>query len=232
MNWNNQLLGQFIQVNEIKNLAAKRAVANKMAARVKDGEIVGVGSGSSALLALVAIAERIKAEELKVKVIPTSYEINMASQHLGLMITDLLSDRPDWCFDGADEVDPNHSLNKGRGGAMFREKLVMSSCEERYILVDDSKMVQRLGTNFPIPIEVHQAGLSYVTAALKALGAKQMNIRAAKGKDGPVITESGCVILDVRFEVVFDGLEKAIKVITGVLDSGLFQGYKPNILSV
>ena len=232
MNWNNQLLGQFIQVDQIKNLTEKRAVADQMAARVKDGEVIGVGSGSSALLALIAIADRIKTEGLKVKVIPTSFEINMAIQHLGLVLTDLLSDKPDWCFDGADEVDREHSLNKGRGGAMFREKLVMSACEERYILIDSSKMVERLGTNFPIPVEVHQAGLSYVTFALKELGAEQMEIRAAKGKDGPVITESGCLILDVRFELIPNGLEKAIKGITGVLDSGLFQGYAPIILTV
>jgi len=102
----------------------------------------------------MAIAERAKGENLSIKVIPTSVEISLVCSKLGIPLVSLYEHRPDWLFDGADEVDPNRSLIKGRGGAMFKEKMMISSSPVNYILVDESKIVKKLGTNFPVPIEV------------------------------------------------------------------------------
>jgi ribose 5-phosphate isomerase A len=133
-------------------------------------------------------------------------------------------------FDGADEVDPQHSLIKGRGGAMFKEKLMMASSMKSYIIIDETKLVDKLCTKFPIPIEVFPQALLHVEDKLKALGAKDITLRPAKGKDGPVITENGNLILDAMFDEIPDDLEVKIKSITGVIESGLFMGFDIEVL--
>jgi ribose 5-phosphate isomerase A len=178
----------------------------------------------------LAIAEKIKAEKLNVKAIPTSLEISMFCAKLGIPLTTLYEHQPNWLFDGADEVDPHNWLIKGRGGAMFKEKLLIRSSPVNYIIVDDSKMVDKLGTNFPVPIEVFPQALVHVGHALKKIGANSVVIRAAKGKDGPIITENNNLVLDCRFDEMYGELEKDIKSITGVIESGLFMGYDLHIL--
>jgi len=217
--------------SEIINKAGKQKVAEEIAAKVKDGDVLGIGSGSTVYMALLAISERIKAEKLNIKGIPTSLEISMFCSKLGIPLTSLYEHQPDWLFDGADEVDPNKWLIKGRGGAMFKEKLLMSSSPVNYIIVDESKIVDMLGTNFPVPIEVFPQALLHVEQALKATGANSIALRPAKGKDGPIISENGNLILDCRFNDMYAGLEKDIKGITGVIESGLFMGYKVEILT-
>jgi ribose 5-phosphate isomerase A len=120
-------------------------------------------------------------------------------------------------------------LIKGRGGAMFREKLVMASQERTLILVDRGKLVDRLGTRFPIPVETHPWALPLVEERLRALGATEVETRPAKGKDGPIFTENGHLILDARFDDVPDRLERDIKAIPGVVESGLFVGFPVEI---
>ena len=217
--------------SEIINAAGKQKVAHQIASMVKDGDILGVGSGSTVYMALLAISERIKAEGLKVLAIPTSLEISMFCSKLGIPLTTLYENTPDWLFDGADEVDPNNWLIKGRGGAMFKEKLLIASSKTNYIIVDDSKLVPKLGTNFPVPIEVFPQALLHVEAALKKLGANSILLRPAKGKDGPIVTENGNLILDCYFDEVSHTLERDIKAITGVIESGLFMGYDLQILT-
>ena len=154
----------------------------------------------------------------------------MFCSKLGVPLTTLYENKPDWLFDGADEVDPNNSLIKGRGGAMFKEKLLISSSEVSYIIVDDSKMVTKLGSNFPVPVEVFPQALLYVEKELQQLGANDILLRPAKGKDGPVITENGNMILDCKFDEIGNSMERDIKSITGVIESGLFIGYNLQIL--
>lgn len=231
MKWNNHLLEQFANGSQIKNIAEKQIVADTIADRVKSGDVIGVGSGSTSLMAIQSISRRLKSERLDILVIPTSTEMNFACQHFGLSVTDIVVDKPIWCFDGADEVDENTNLNKGRGGALYKEKLMMSSCQERYILIDNSKKVKHLGTNFPIPIEVQPSSVSYVKAELDHFGLREVSIRLAGGKDGPVYSENNCLLLDAWFDEVYEGLEKDIKSITGVLESGLFQGFDPTIIT-
>ena len=214
----------------IINQEAKQKVARQIADKVKAGDIIGAGSGSTVYLALFAIAKRIKEEGLPVQVIPASLEIVMTCENLQIPTTSLLTDRPNWCFDGADEVDPDKSLIKGRGGALFKEKLLIRSSAKTYILVDKTKIVQKLGTNFPVPIEIFPGSLTYVESALKEMNATEIALRLAKGKDGPVITENGNFLLDVKFEDIKADCEQQIKSITGVIESGLFINYDVEIM--
>ena len=230
MDWQSSLIKNLEWSADIINISGKQKVATQISGKVKDGDVLGVGSGSTVYLALIEIAERIKTEKLIVKAIPTSLEISMFCTKLGIPLTTLFENKPDWLFDGADEVDPNKSLIKGRGGAMFKEKLLMSSSAVNYIIVDESKIVDKLGTNFPIPIEVFPQALLHVEQELKRLGATSIVLRPAKGKDGPIISENDNLILDCRFNEVGDSLERDIKSITGVIESGLFIGYNLEIL--
>jgi len=230
MDWQSDIIGNLAWTDNIINREEKQKVADEIAKKVKDGDIIGVGSGSTSYLALLSIAKKIKEEKLNIKAIPTSVEISLFCSKLDVPLTSLYEHRPDWLFDGADEVDPNRSLIKGRGGAMFKEKLLLSSSPVNYILVDGSKTVDKLGTNFPIPIEVFPQALLHVEEELKRIGANSLALRPAKGKDGPVITENGNLILDARFDVIDSLMEQKIKSITGVIESGLFIGYNIEVL--
>jgi len=230
MNLHSDILTNLEWSGAIINLEGKQKVADEIAARVKDGDVLGVGSGSTVYVALLAISKRIKEEGLQVKAIPTSIEISLFCSKLGIPLTSLYEYKPDWLFDGADEVDPDNNLIKGRGGALFKEKLLISSSPKSYIIVDDSKLVKKLGTNFPVPIEVFPMALLHVEEELKKIGAYELLLRPAKGKDGPVVTENGNLILDARFNEIGNDMEVAIKSITGVIDSGLFINYDVEIL--
>ena len=124
MKWDNQLINHLQWSNAIINREGKEIVAQEIAAMAKDGDVIGAGSGSTVYLTLFALAERIRKESLHIEVIPASAEISMTCIQLGIPQTTLWNKRPDWVFDGADEVDPEKSLIKGRGGAMFKEKLL------------------------------------------------------------------------------------------------------------
>ena len=230
MNWNSNIISNLAWSGAIINLEGKQRVADEIAAKVKDGDILGVGSGSTVYVALQAIAKRIKEEKLNIKAIPTSIEISLFCAKLGIPLTTLYENKPNWLFDGADEVDPKHNLIKGRGGALFKEKLLISSSPKNYIIVDDTKLVDKLGTNFPVPIEVFPEALLHVEEKLLELGADELVLRPAKGKDGPIITENGNLLIDARFYNITDDLEFNIKSITGVIDSGLFINYNVEIL--
>ena len=230
MDWKSDLIKSHLWPGIISNRESKQKVANQIAAKAMDGDIIGVGSGSTSYLAALAIARRIKSEKLHVKAIPTSVEIALTCSKLGIPVTNLYENRPDWYFDGADEVDPNKHLIKGRGGAMFKEKLIMSASERNYIIVDGSKLVEKLGSKFPIPVEVFPPALMIAEAGLKKLGANEILLRPAQGKDGPVISENGNLILDVRFDNIDKDMEFKIKCITGIIESGLFQNLQAEIL--
>ena len=214
----------------IINREEKEIVAKEIALKVKNGDIIGVGSGSTAYLALIAISERIKNEHLSIKAIPTSLEISMTCSKLGIPLTSLLENKPDWTFDGADEVDPNKNLIKGRGGAMFKEKLLISSSSKVFIIVDKTKLVSKLGTKFPIPIEIFPSSILFVEQKIKELGISDLSLRLAKGKDGPIITENGNFILDAWCNDIPTDLEVKLKQIPGVIESGLFIGYNVEIV--
>ncbi len=230
MEWNRNILSK-IDFEDIKNEEEKKDVANKIANKIKDGDIIGFGSGSTAYLTIQAIAEKMQKENIKITAIPTSYEVELLCNFLNIPTTTLQNAKPDWSFDGADEVNQDNWMIKGRGGAMFREKLNIANSTITYILVDKTKLVKKLGENFAIPVECYPGSLNYVKEELLILGAKSVEIRKAEKKDGPIITESGNVILDARFDEISEHLEKDIKSITGVIESGLFIGYPVEVIS-
>jgi ribose 5-phosphate isomerase A len=219
-------------MEEVVNRAAKEKLAAEVAEKLKDGDIVGAGSGSTSLLTIHAIGERMRRDRIRCTAIPTSVEAELACVASGIPVTSLLAARPNWSFDGADEVDPARNLIKGRGGAMFKEKMLIYASPRPYILVDQSKLVRKLGERFPIPVEVHPLGLRVVEGRLTGLGATEVILRPAQGKDGPVITENGNVILDVWFPEITADTERAIKSIPGVIESGLFWGLPVELLVV
>ncbi len=229
MDWNSSITNS-LWPDSIQNRESKEKVAEQIAEKVKDGDTIGVGSGSTSYLALLAIAQKIKTEALSVRAIPTSIEIALTCISLGIPVVSLQENRPDWYFDGADEVDNNSHLIKGRGGAMFKEKLIMSTSSRNYIIIDKSKLVEKLGTKFPVPVEVFPSALMAVEAELKKLGATEILLRPAQGKDGPIISENGNLILDVRFDQIDKDMETKIKCITGVIESGLFQNLQAEII--
>ena len=230
MDWNKEILEKPIWKEEIKNREQKEALATKMAEKVQDGDVIGFGSGSTSYLTVIKIAEKIQRENIRITAIPTSYEIQMLCTYLNIPTSTLEEKRPDWCFDGADEVDHDNWMIKGRGAAMFKEKLNIRSASKTYILVDESKIVNKLGTNFPIPVEVNPIALNLVKQELYNMGANEINLRMALKKDGPIITENGNLILDVHFNNIDETLEKRLKNITGVIETGLFIGYNVEIL--
>ena len=230
MKWNKNILLK-IDFEDIKNEEEKKDVANEIANKIKDGDIIGFGSGSTAYLTIKAIAEKMQKENIKITAIPTSYEVELLCNFLNIPTTTLQNAKPDWSFDGADEVNQDNWMIKGRGGAMFREKLNIANTTITYILVDKTKLVKKLGENFAIPVECYPGSLNYVKEELLILGAKSVEIRRAEKKDGPIITESGNIILDARFDEISEHLEKDIKSITGVIESGLFIGYPVEVIS-
>ena len=216
---------------EITNLEPKLKVAELVAERVRDGDTIGVGSGSTSFLAIQAIAKRAKEDHLEVVAIPTSVEVGLVCAALGVPTTSLVHARPDWCFDGADEVDPDRNLIKGRGGALFQEKLVMAAASETFICVDDSKMVSNLGTKHAIPLEVDVQALRLVESTVeREFTVKEMALRPAKGKDGPVLTERGNLLIDIRLDKVESDTQARLIAIPGILETGLFMGFDVTIL--
>ena len=230
MEWMNRSM-QEIEPNKISNQEQKVKVAKEVAAKAKEGDVIGFGSGSTSYLAAKEIAKRMEEENLKITAIPTSFEIKALCQDLKIPTVSILEAKPDWGFDGADEVSKQDNiLIKGRGAAMFKEKLNMVNSGITYILVDDSKFVDKLNEKFPIPIEVYPEAVSSVKEALLDLGATECVLRKAEKKDGPVFTENHNVILDAKFVEIYETLEEDIKSITGVIESGLFIDYPIEVL--
>lgn len=225
MDWKKEALQRIEWNGEIKNIEDKQRIAKKIAKKVKDGDVIGFGSGSTSYLATIEIAERVKKENLNIIAIPTSHEITMLCNQLEIPTATLMQRKPDWSFDGADEVNDKNWLVKGRGGAMYREKLNIASSEVSYILVDASKFVDNICDKFPIPVETVPDAINYVRDELFKMGAEDVILRLAKGKDGPVITEHGNVILDATFRNVDETLERRLKAVVGVVETGLFIGY-------
>lgn len=230
MNWDKEILNK-IDFDNIKNKEEKEKVAKKVAEKIKNGDVIGFGSGSTSYLTILAIVEKMKKDSIQITAIPTSYEIEILCHYLNIPTTNLLNKKPDWSFDGADEVDENKWMIKGRGGAMFKEKLNIANSNITYILIDNSKFINKLGTNFKVPVECDFYAVNYVKEQLMLLGAENIEIRRAVSKDGPVITESNNIILDAKFNDISECLEKDIKSITGVIESGLFIGYNVEIIN-
>lgn len=216
---------EFDWKNNVDNRGQKQKLAKRIAKRVKDGDIIGFGSGSTSYLAVEEIAKRVHEENLKIKAIPTSTIIEEICQKLKIETVSLNEAKPDWCFDGADEVDPHNWLIKGMGAALYREKMNIKASEENYILVDSSKFVEKLGQNHPVPVECKIDKIDEVKEALKNLGANNVTVKESNVGEGMLITDNGNALLFAQFPKIEANYEEEINKIDGVVENGLFIGY-------
>ncbi|MCW3982795.1 MAG: ribose-5-phosphate isomerase RpiA [Candidatus Bathyarchaeota archaeon] len=207
---------------EQKQRAALEAVKH-----VQDGFIVGLGSGSTAALAVEALGQRMKNEKIKILGIPSSYQAFQLAVDCGIPIT-TLEEHPviDVTIDGADQLTPELYLIKGGGAALAREKIVAASSKLNIIIADQNKKATYLGANNQfVPVEVIPFALAPVKRKLSELGAKPV-VREAKGKLGPLITDNGNAVIDAYFGEIKNPAELAVKVkmIPGVVETGFFVG--------
>ena len=205
--------------NEKEKEAAGRAAAKL----VQDGDVVGLGTGSTAYFTVIALGERVKAG-LKIVGIPTSEQTAGLARAVGIPLT-TLDERPeiDIAIDGADEVDPNLNLIKGGGGALLREKVVASASKKMVVVVDSGKMVAALG-KFPLPVEVIAFARTVIEKKIVSLGGSP-KLRARP--DGSTfLTDNGNEILDCSFGRIADpaALAQALNETAGVVEHGLFIG--------
>ena len=207
---------------------AKRRAAEEAVKHVEDGQVIGLGSGSTAAYAIRLLGEKLRGGELRdILGIPTSLQAASEAVEAGIPLT-TLEEHPivDVSIDGADQLDARLNLIKGGGGALLREKIV-ASCSKLYIIVaDERKLARRLGENCPIPLEVHPMAVKPITMRLEELGARA-SLRMARGKVGPVVTDNGNLIIDADFGPVEnpEELDGRLRMIPGVLETGLFLGY-------
>jgi ribose 5-phosphate isomerase A len=201
----------------------KEAAARASLEFVKNGQIVGLGTGSTAAYFIKLLGEKVKSG-LRVRGIPTSVRSKELAESLGIPLTTL-----DECqeiavtVDGADEVDPQLRLIKGGGGALLREKIVASATKQLVIVADATKQVQKLG-KFPLPVEVIKFAEALVAKRIAALGAEVALRKDTSGK--PYLTDENNHILDCRFGEIrdADGLASELSTVPGVVEHGLFIG--------
>ena len=207
----------------------KEAAARASLRFVEDGQVVGLGTGSTAAYFIKLLAEKVK-DGLRVRGIPTSIRSRELAQSLGIPLTTL-----DECqeiavtVDGADEVDPQLRLIKGGGGAMLREKIVASATRQLVIVADASKQVPVLG-KFPLPVEVVRFAQALVAKRIERLGA---DVQLRPGPDGkPYLTDENNHILDCRFGQISDpdALARTLSEMPGVIEHGLFIGMASVVL--
>ncbi|AUC62044.1 ribose 5-phosphate isomerase RpiA [Cyanobacterium sp. HL-69] len=211
----------------------KQEVGKAAAARVKSDSIVGLGTGSTTAFAIQYIGERLASGDLKNIVgVPTSFQAEVLAKKYGIPLTTLDAiAHIDIAIDGADEVDPQKNLIKGGGAAHTREKVVDSLAKEFIVVVDSGKLVDKLGSTFLLPVEVIPMAVTPVMRKLEELGGKP-DLRMGVRKAGPVVTDQGNLVIDVKFDDISDPatLEATINNIPGVLENGLFVGVANIIL--
>ena len=202
----------------------KRAAAERAVEFVETGMVLGLGTGSTAAFVIEALARRI-ARGLSVVAIPTSEHTAEMARRLGIPLATFGEHRRiDLAIDGADEVERGTlNLIKGHGGALLREKIVAAASGRFIVVVDDEKLVDRLGERFPIPVEIVQFGWQATAAALEKLGTRP-ELRQTDGR--AFVTDGGNFILDCPFGPIAEPrqLEQAINMTVGVVESGLFLG--------
>ncbi|MFN3621403.1 MAG: ribose 5-phosphate isomerase A [Nitrososphaerales archaeon] len=197
-----------------------------VASNIRKDSIIGLGSGSTVAAFVKALSETEVSKTITV--IPSSMQIEAVALEAGLKVGGpQIIKELEWVFDGADQVDKRLNLIKGGGGALFKERILISAAKNCVIMVDENKVVERL--NKPLPIEVSPFARWYVRDRLEAMGGKVM-LRVDK-KGYPIITENGNIIFDVDFGEIEEprNLHYKIKDIAGVIDTGLFTLISPSI---
>ena len=208
--------------------AEKAAVAAAAVAQIPQGIRLGLGSGSTLEKLVPLLAARVRAG-LDVRCVPTSTRIASLAREHGLTLEDLGAEPLALAVDGADEVDPRLQLVKGAGGALVRERIVASAASRFMVLVDSSKLVGRLGQRMPLPVEIQQFGAERTRQEVaRKLGDAVLRV----GAQGPVVSDNGGFLLDCRLSATGDlpGLASALRAIPGVVDTGLFLDFRPEVL--
>jgi ribose 5-phosphate isomerase A len=199
---------------------AKRIAAEKAVDYIKPGMTVSLGSGSTASLAIHRIGERVK-EGLTITAVASSVKSEAIAREWNIPLRELSAiDTIDIAIDGADEVDAKGNLIKGGGGSLLREKLLAFSSKAFYVIVDESKLVNRVGTKV-LPVEIVPFGANLTLRHLRALGCVP-SIRKIKSDN--FITDNGNLIVDCQFVSIDEPawLDVKIKMIPGVIETGLF----------
>ena len=212
----------------------KKAVAQAAVDKIQNGMILGLGSGSTAALMIEALAIKIKSGEIKDVVgVTTSFQGEVLASELGIPLKSLSSvSEIDLAIDGADEVDPKFQLIKGGGACHVQEKLVAALAKKFIVVVDSTKLVEKLNLDFKLPVEVLPSAWKQVQKTLINLGGEG-NLRMAQKKAGPIVTDQGNLILDLTFRNGIDQpelLESQINNIPGVLENGLFVNLTDEVL--
>lgn len=201
---------------------AKRRAGERAADFVQDGLTIGLGTGSTVYWTILRLGERVR-QGLRIRGIPTSQQTaDLAVEH-GIPLTTFDSVHElDLAIDGADEIDPNLNLIKGAGGALLREKIVARASRRLIIVADESKLVSQLGRG-PVPVEIAPFGHAVTEARLAAFG----GVPRLRRVDGaPALTDNGNFVVDTSFGPIADPttLQRELKLLTGVIDTGLFLG--------
>jgi len=203
---------------------AKKRVCLEAVKHIKDGFIIGLGSGSTVAYAIQETGKRIQQRKLRILGVPTSYQAMILAVQCGIPIT-TLNEHPqlNLMIDGADQIDSQLNLIKGMGGALTREKIVASAAKQFVVVADETKLTEKLGANCAVPVEVLPFALPTVASKMRAMEGKPV-LREAKGKVGPVVTDNGNFILDVDFGLINapKKLDSQMKSIPGVVETGLF----------
>jgi len=212
----------------------KQAVAQAAVDQIQNGMILGLGSGSTAALMIEALAAKIKSGDIKDVVgVTTSFQGEVLASQLGIPLKSLSSvSEIDLAIDGADEVDPKFQLIKGGGACHVQEKLVAALAKKFIVVVDSTKLVEKLNLDFKLPVEVLPSAWKQVQKTLKDLEGEG-NLRMAQKKAGPIVTDQGNLILDLTFRNGIDQpelLESQINNIPGVLENGLFVNLTDEVL--
>jgi len=212
----------------------KQAVADAAVGQIQDGMVLGLGSGSTAALMIQALGEKLRSGALRdITGVTTSFQGEVLAAELGIPLKSLNAiDHIDLAIDGADEVDPGFQLIKGGGACHVQEKLVARRAKRFVVVVDAGKLVERLNLSFLLPVEVLPGAWRQVKAELAALGGES-ELRMAVRKAGPVVTDQGNLVLDVRFAGgIADPatLESTINNLPGVLENGLFVNLADQVL--
>jgi ribose 5-phosphate isomerase A len=206
------------------NEALKRLAGAAAARLVADGMVCGMGTGSTARFFIEEVGRRVREEGIRITGVPTSFQSRVLCQQQRIPLCDAQDCRQiDLAVDGADEVDPDLNVMKGGGAAHTMEKLVATMASEFVVIVDESKLVPRLGTTIDIPVEIILPALGYVTEVLTRLGGEP-RLRMGTNKDGPVVTDNGQLVIDAKFGPDADLREVDARLhrTPGVLETGLF----------
>ena len=210
----------------------KQLVAQHAAKLVEDGMVVGLGTGSTANYFIEALAQRCTSEGLKVTTVSSSYISAIKAREAGLPLLSIEQiNKLDLYVDGADEVSPSLALLKGRGSDLVREKLLARASAEFIVLVDQSKLVSRIGEKYAIPIEVMPFAWQLVQASLQAQGATG-ELRPNASKDGLAMTSHGSLVLEMTFDNKLSSSELNIMLnnTPGIVEHGIFEGLAGTVL--